>query len=629
LHDYNKTYADLALGYLMPFQYWSSRTYARWAERLVDNPKYASAYLAYKKYNEKEHAELPEWWRQNVIVKNLPGMDLKNPIFFNLEATINPLNGLTGVDFNDPYKRVDWLSKTVDDMNKMGPMVSTPINWAVALWLWNKGENEAAKRWMGRLVPATSAIKAGLTKAGVDLNAGPLVQHNELDPFVNVLNDGLDPYELNRVNRALSNWVEQGKTEEERALRATQAVDAARTHQGELWDMARTDAVTDRANATLSSYFFGVGFKARSAEDMKVDQFYGEYHKLIRARDLMNPDDYREAWDDLRDKYPFADALIIGKKSDPLRETAYAYNVLGRIPPGQMSGLLKQVGLDNEVVTRFYEGKGDMSGWSEGDQKRLIAAVFDLGAMLQMPPKTTKQEWNQARKQYNDMQDGIEKQFGKDIWDTVHDYFALNGEARYKGNIFLDKHPEVQAALDAQNRYLLGNPTAFKYYGSFNTIQSYYSGEIRRKMEEKYGADVYDKYYAYLETTDKAEKARLKRELAAFMKEKNSMKDDTNRAIVALALLLPDRPEFELRADMGDLTGSQQKLLDTLNAPSHVDPNLLWQSASPAVQELVTQYWQNGVKLPYAVIQNLDYLGEQFGISGDETLQLMGLGMSQ
>jgi hypothetical protein len=627
LHDYNKTYGDVALGYLMPFQYWSSRTYKQYAEKLVDNPKLASMYLAYKKFNEQEHAKDPAWWRQNVGIK-LPGVNNGNPIFFNLEQTLNPLNSLTGVDFNDPYKRVDWLSKTVDDLGKMGPAVSTPINWAVALWLYNKGEDEAAKRWMGRLFPATSAIKAGLTKAGVDWNAGPLIKHNEFDPFANFLGDGLDPYELNRVNRTLANIVEQETDPEKRALLATQAADAARTHSGPLWEQARYEAVENRANSTLSSFFLGAGFKGRTEEDMRVDQFYAEYHKLLASRDNMPADEYREAWDKLRDDYKFADSLIIGKKSDPERESAYAYNVLGRIPPGQMNGLLQQVGLNNDEINRFYDGKGDFSQWSEGDQKRFMAAVVDLGAVLQMPPKATKQDWNKAKTGYNDIKKQVESQLGDpEIWDKVNQYFTLQGEARYKGNIFLDEHPEVSQALDMQSRLLTQNPIAFQYYGSLNTIQSYYAGENRKVLEQKYGDDVFDKYYRYMDTLDKVEKKRLARELKAFIKEKSAMKDATNRAIVEMALNLPDRPELTYRADLTNPTGAQLDMIQNLNTPSYVDPQVLWQNSSPVMQELITMYWQDGEKLPSLATQQLDYLGEQYGISGDEALQIMGIAL--
>lgn len=627
LHDYNKTYADVALAYLMPFSYWHTRTYARWAERLVDNPKWANMYMAYKRKMEKEHAGMPDWWRQNVGI-NLPGME-NNPIFLNLEATINPLNGLTGVDFNDPYKRVDWLSRTVDDLGKMGPAFAAPLNWAMALYLYNKGEEEAAKRWMGRLFPQTMQVKGVLTKAGLDINAGPFIKHNELDPFINLTSDGLDPYELNRVNRHLAQIVENEPDPAKRQLLATQAIDAARTHSGPLWEQARRNAINERAGGQIASYLLGVGFKPRNQEDMKVDQFYGEYFKLLKLRDTMSAEDYRESWDRLRDKYPFADALIIGKKSDPERDSAFAYNVLGRIPPGQMGDLFGKVGLTNEDINRFYSSKGDFKDWTEGDQKRFMAAVVDLSAILQMPQLSTRQEWNRVKTDYNRMREDIQKEFGDDIWEKVEQYFALKNEARYKGNAYLHDHPEVSAALDTQTRLTVGNPLLYKYYGSLDTLQSYYNGEVRKELEAKYGQGIYEVYYAYLDAPTKEEKKAIMAkvpQLKQFMKDKSKMKDPVNRAIVEMASRLPDRPTVEYRQDLTSPTTAQQNLINTLNVPA-VDPQMLWANTSPALAELIYSYWLAGDELPYAARSNLDYIAEQFGISGDEALQIMGISL--
>jgi hypothetical protein len=111
------------------------------------------------------------------------------------------------------------------------------------------------------------------------------------------------------------------------------------------------------------------------------------------------------------------------------------------------------------------------------------------------------------------------------------------------------------------------------------------------------------------------------------MKEKGTYKEFVNRSIVDMATKLPDRPEVSFRADLESPTTAQQSLLNTLNQPLSVDPKLLWANTSPALQELVYAYWAGGEKLPGAAMSNLDYLGEQFGISGDEALQLMGISL--
>ena len=168
LHFYGrKPHFDVALSYIMPYHFWYGRTYMNWMQRMVTDPHVIAAYAKYRNYMEKIHADAPEWWRYNVRVDELLGVELDHPLFFNLESTLNPLNGITGVDFNDPYKRVNWWTNTLDDMGKFGPSLWAPIQWAVAAALIAKGEDDAAARWGGRISQHTEVIKSLTAAAGM------------------------------------------------------------------------------------------------------------------------------------------------------------------------------------------------------------------------------------------------------------------------------------------------------------------------------------------------------------------------------------------------------------------------------------------------------------------------------
>jgi len=150
LLPYGKKYGfDLVLNYIYPYQFFYSRTYANYLKRLVQEPEIIAAYAKYKNTLAKIHAGAPDWWKYQINSNELLGIDSDNPLYFNLEATLNPLNGLTGVDFEDPYKRINWWTSTIDDLNRFGPSIWTPINWAVAAASYAKGEKEAAQRWGG------------------------------------------------------------------------------------------------------------------------------------------------------------------------------------------------------------------------------------------------------------------------------------------------------------------------------------------------------------------------------------------------------------------------------------------------------------------------------------------------
>jgi hypothetical protein len=168
-------------------------------------------------------------------------MDSENPLFFNLESTLNPLNGLTGVDFNDNKKRVNWWTSLLDDFNKFGPSTWTPFSIATAAMLYSKGQEEAASRWGGRLIPQTAALK-NLTSV---MNIGP-PGGVELDPNVLFFSGGIDPYERRRVGRAVGSLVDEGLVD------SASAIDAAYFQEGEAWDMARERASSSRALGQLA-----------------------------------------------------------------------------------------------------------------------------------------------------------------------------------------------------------------------------------------------------------------------------------------------------------------------------------------------------------------------------------------
>ena len=145
-------------------------------------------------------------------------------------------------------------------------------------------------------------FKSVTNALGIDI---PLTKYNELDPFVSIFSDGLDPFEESRVNRYLSQM--PGVSEEAK-------IEAAHSRSGDLWEQAVRGSLSARAPVEAASYFLGVGYKPRTQADIETDQFYNDYRKLITARTIMPEQEYRDAWDAMRQKYPYMDALLIGRK---------------------------------------------------------------------------------------------------------------------------------------------------------------------------------------------------------------------------------------------------------------------------------------------------------------------------
>lgn len=625
LHSYEKTYLDVATAYIFPYQYWQTRTYSKFMQRVVQDPRLLTNYIRYKNTLAKLHAGMPDWWKQNIPITGLPGQDPDEPLFFNLEATINPMNGLTGTDFSDPYKRVNWWTQVVDDGNKFGPSMMMPINWAVALALWKQGEKDASARWAGRLFPQSQAIKSGLTLLGVKPTA--LTPHNEVDPIVNIMSGGLDPYEQRRVHRALATMVASGQITEE------QSYDAA-YYKNETWDEAVNMAVKGRAPANLASFFLGVGFKPRTQNDMLIDQFYEEYGRVRNTKDATSPEAYKNELSALRQKYPFMDTLLISKNFGEERETAYAYGILSRIPPGQSDDLLKMVGIRQDSIDKFYDSKGDLTKMSIPERELFMAAIMNMGAILQIPDNATSVDWNRAKTAYSQIYADAEAIYGKDIWQKVDTYYGMLDSNHQAGNDYLDANQDVQDVLTWKQQAIATNPDVYKYYGSIDTIQRYYDTKLREALVAQFGEEIYAQFdeYGLLKLTDPKAASRYYKAhpaLKQYGKVKREYQDKINRTIVQFAQNLPERPNVLLREDVSPQAPAiQGDMGQTLNPPQKTWQD--WQAElSPPMQRLIVSYFTQGENLDYNVQEQLDYLAEKQGISGDELLQQIGNSLYQ
>jgi hypothetical protein len=534
---------------------------------------------------------------------------------FNLEAQIWPLQGLTGVDFENPTKRSNWFTSTLDDLGKFGPSTWTPINMAVAAYYKNKGDDDIAAAWGTRLIPQTALVKSISSYWGTPI---------ELDPNVRLfqgegLFDGgaLDPYEEGRVSRALSAMQAEGNYTPE------QLMEAARTHEGEAWNEAYQRAVNAKAGGQIMSSFFGVAWRPRTEDDIKTDQFYSDYSRMRALHDggLMSDDDYKQGFNQLREQYPFMDLILLSRRAGIGREAAYAYNVISRIPPGMTKEIFGIVGIDPETAQAFYDSGGKFEGMSETEQARFMAAMTDAGAMLSIPKNTTRQEWTAAKSMYGTMQTELKKQYGEDISDKIGLYFGMDDKKAAK--LFIDSHPEVADALDAQTAYIANNPQLIKYYGGIDTIERFYTAQMYDKLEKKYGDDITNIEATYFDIFDKADKKAYLAahpQLKGYWDEKKALKEDNTRQVVRFG---DNLPQAELQVTKFEPENPTQQKLQDFAQPAPKVSFEEWQGViGNPMSELIQDYWYNDTALPKEVTKNLDYMASQYGYKdGDAMLK--------
>jgi len=322
-----------------------------------------------------------------------------------------------------------------------------------------------------------------------------------------------------------------------------------------------------------------------------------------------------------------------------------------------MTDLLSAVGIDSARVDSFFENKGDVSGWGQGEADHFFGGLNILAAVLAMPADAERREWNQTRAMYRDMEQRISEEVGlpytstskeRGVWDLVQSYFDIRetvGTA--EADAMMASFPQIQIALDRRDAYLKANPMLFKYYGSMNTLTGFYEGVARDTMIKKYGEDIYSLSAQYTDISNrlalakalykgnpseenKAQLDQLKKEVSAFEKEnlsdikafreeRNYWTQQVNLAAVQAAEALPEKPPLNIRKDLSSETQTQLAQQFTATGPSAQE---IASQMSPELQQIVSLYAQ-GQEMPYAARTQLERLANSYQLTLDELLQLL------
>jgi hypothetical protein len=618
-----KSYWDVALAYLYPFHFWYKGTYGNWLKRIPMMPSVLAHYARYKDNLATVHAGMPEWWKYNINSNDLPGIDTENPLYFNLEATLWPLNGLTNVDFNDPSKRVSGWTYGLDYLNKFGPSTWTPINMVTGLMLYAQGEKEAGEKWMGRLFPQSATIKAGASLLGK--------ANLETDPFVALLQGGLDPYERRRVGRALAE-IEQEAIRGNLPYTQEQIQDAAYSQEGEIWDEAVRRAVRGRAPSQISSFLFGVGFKGRTQEDMQVDSFYSDYSKLFTMRPNITPEEFREGMDALKTRYPFMDTVLLSRRDDVERDAGLAYMVMQRIPPGQSSDIAEAAGVSPALLDKFYADKGQIDKWAPADRQRFMSAVLNIAAVLEIPSDMTRGEWTDAKNAYSRMSTDAKKQFGDDILDMVDGYYQAKTKSYDAADAYLERHPEVEQYMNWKAERVMGSPLLSAYYGGADMVESYHRSKMYADIEKQLGTEIFDTIDEYndLKTFGDPKEVKAfyrqhKREISKYYDLKDAWTIQINQQVAQLSAHLPEGENSGIREDIDTTSPGAMGLANELQPayqPSYED---FAAQIPDRLLNLVQDYMYNGEPLQESARKQLERLAREMGYnSSDDLLQAIG-----
>jgi len=496
---------DTILGTVMPYQLFYNRTFRNWAKRVARDPKLLANYSRYKNTLAKLHANTPDWWKYQINTNELLGLDMENPFYFSLEAMLNPMNGLMGVDYDDPDRRVDNWTRFLDGANKFGPTVHPLIQLATTFDLYRRGEEEAAAHWGNAMFPGFRAATAIDALIGDD----PVSDYSVMG---NLFQGGIDPGTRKRMGRAGITMVQEG------IMTMEEYIDAARSQSGEHWEMMHERAVQNRAPGQLFSFFLGTGFTARTQDDKQIDAFYQELRYIQNVSPDMSDEEIPQMYDELRAKYPFMDGILLARKGDEDRDSALAWNVLSRIPPS--SEFLREIGYDNRLIQKFYDDRGNINEWAEGDRNHFMGMVVDLAAALAIPDQATKAEWNGAMAMNKEIMADVEfyiintfpelnlKKGDLDqLIDGYYANFSDDPDSPERARAYIEAHPEVAEALDYKASLYTRpeNELAAIYYASYSQMENYYRSQMYEQIDIQFGANIWQINDGYFRSENKRE----------------------------------------------------------------------------------------------------------------------------
>ena len=331
---------------------------------------------------------------------------------------------------------------------------------------------------------------------------------------------------------------------------AADIVDAAYTQSGPIWEEAFARAIRRRAPnmwRAVLPFLGGPGLKTRTEMDIQIDRMYNQMYNLFVQKDNMSPEEYRRAWNELRLAHPYMEVVLMSKKDGLDRDEALAWSVINRIPPGQTKEIAKLVGIKDTDITNFYESKADLAAMKETDRMRFMAAILDIGALLDVPPNATREEWDNARVLYQEMRSQVEAQYGDDIWQKIDVYFAKRDpENREPGRTYLKNHPEVEAALDLQQRIVQSTPLLAAYYTSQEEIRQYYKRKMYDVAERLFGEDLWELFDAYSQLKKMGETRAARQfwrdhpQLSAYMQFREDQMTVIEARVAALGARIPE-----------------------------------------------------------------------------------------
>jgi hypothetical protein len=187
------------------------------------------------------------------------------------------------------------------------------------------------------------------------------------------------------------------------------------------------------------------------------------------VKDEVTDEEWSGLWDELYRQYPFGQYISLARKDRLEADTAWFYNVMGRIPPGQRTAAFRETGVSDDILDKLWatdteSGVPRLEQLDEADRMRIVAATLELAQHYNMPTPAMTAEWDRVGKRNQQMYDAIERQF-PGVLELEDRYYQLKDSSPYEADVLLEQHPELEAMWDYRTQYRRNDPLLMWYYG--------------------------------------------------------------------------------------------------------------------------------------------------------------------
>jgi hypothetical protein len=493
-HNYDgKTSADQLASLLLMYPFWSTRTYAKLPLRAMMHPGLLAKYLRYKRWLEEENKDLPEWYRDKIVIDNTKIPWLPEELIIDLEASINPYNSMNREPFERPRQLegegIDrYLGEYMQFVEKYGFNAHLGIIAAYAAAKAADGDAEAAKAAMGYPAPALRALRD--ITAWMGLNNGWGI---ELVPWhwrqgLQTPFTGADYYALRRIGGQIGKLAMSGEITPLEAREA--AIAYARGETDNPIIRKALEAETDQRSVfNILGFFTSFSVKGRSGYDRRVDEAKAEEDALYANAANMTDEEFQRAQREFYgnpNNYHLRVASMARSELDKA-ETDYIRDIWwNSIPAGQTDVAIAKYG--DEQLERIIDVvlKGDGIG-ALTEEERIRVNMFMAGLSAVYPPPNQEMfdEWTAAKDAWNQMEAAAAEKFGgsaaisatdalnmmragqgkpaQSEFDRIMEaYWAADTETK---KAMREQYPVIDQYFDWKTDYMENDPLLMWYYG--------------------------------------------------------------------------------------------------------------------------------------------------------------------